>query len=511
MSAGGVVCLVVLDGYGIGSGGEGDATRLADTPFFDRAARLYPMARVETSGSAVGLPEGQMGNSEVGHVTLGAGRILEQELVRIERAIAAGELERCDPAQLLLSEAESSGGLLHLLGLVSDGGVHSSLDHLDGILRALEERGIAPVLHAFTDGRDTPPRSALEWIRPLEARLRDRGGCIATVSGRYWAMDRDRRWERIARTCEAIVERRGVPAQSAVEAVEKAYGRDEGDEFIAPSVVSGGPALADGSAVLHFNFRADRARELTNAITRTDPEALGREIEAMRQVRPSCYATLTEYAADFDLPVLFRSLEVTQSLGEIVSDAGLRQLRIAETEKYPHVTYFFNGGREEPFPGEERILVPSPRDVPTYDLKPEMSAVEVTDRLIGALERNGYGFVLLNYANPDMVGHSGVIEPGVRAVEVIDACLDRLCSAVLERGGSLLITSDHGNIEQLVDPQSGGPHTAHTTNPVPLYWVSGDPEGRGLADGRLSDLAPTLCELLELPTPAAMTGRSLLR
>jgi 2,3-bisphosphoglycerate-independent phosphoglycerate mutase len=507
----GPVCLVVLDGYGIGAGGEGDATRLAETPFFDRAARLYPMTRVETSGRAVGLPDGQMGNSEVGHMTLGAGRIIEQELVRIETAIATGELERNEVARALLAQAESSGRLLHLLGLVSSGGVHSSLDHLDGVLRALEARGIAPVLHAFTDGRDTPPRSALEWIRPLEARLRERGGCIATVSGRYWAMDRDGRWERVARAYEAIVERRGVPVQSAVEAVEKAYGRDEGDEFIEPSVVSAGPALGDGSAALHFNFRSDRARELTNSITRTAPHKLGPEVEALRRIRPSCFATLTEYDADFDLPVLFAPVEVRRSLGELVSEAGLRQLRIAETEKYPHVTYFFNGGREDPFPGEDRILVPSPRDVPTYDLKPEMSAVEVTDRLIRAIERNDYAFVLLNYANPDMVGHTGMIPSCVRAVEVVDACLDRLTTAVLGRGGTLLITSDLGNIEQLVDPDSGGPHTAHTTNPVPLYWVTGDAESRGLSEGGLSDLAPTLCELLGLPAPDAMSGRSLLR
>jgi 2,3-bisphosphoglycerate-independent phosphoglycerate mutase len=489
MRSTGPVCLVVLDGYGIGDGGEGDATRLAETPFFERAQRLYPRTQLETSGPAVGLPEGQMGNSEVGHMTLGAGRVIEQDMVRIDSAIAAGALDGNEVAEALFARAESAGRRLHLLGLVSDGGVHSSLDHLDGILRALEARGIAPVLHAFTDGRDTPPRSALEWIRPLEERLRAQGGCVATLAGRYWAMDRDGRWDRVARAYAAIVERRGVEAGSAVEAVEKGYGRDEGDEFIAPTVVSGGPPLEDGSAALHFNFRSDRARELTNALTRTAPGKLGREIEALPRVRPSCFVTLTEFDAEFDLPVLFAPVEVRESLGEVVSGAGLRQLRIAETEKYAHVTYFFNGGREEPFAGEDRILVPSPKDVPTYDLKPEMSAVEVTDRLLEALERNDYSFVLVNY----------------------DACLDRLCAAVLARGGTLLVTADHGNVEQLLDPDSGGPHTAHTTNPVPLYWIVERAAGRSLAAGGLADLAPSLCELLGLAVPDAMNGRSLLR
>jgi 2,3-bisphosphoglycerate-independent phosphoglycerate mutase len=504
------VCLVVLDGYGIGDGDAGDATAAARTPFFDRAAQLYPMARIETSGRAVGLPDGQMGNSEVGHMTLGAGRIIEQDMVRVGSEIEAGALER-NAAALRLFETAKRSGRVHLMGLISDGGVHSSLDHLDGILDAIEARGLVPVLHAFTDGRDTPPRSALRWIAPLEERLRAAGGSIATLGGRYWGMDRDQRWDRVARAYDAIVERRGVEVQSAVEAVEKGYGRDEGDEFIQPSIIAGTPSLADGDAVLHFNFRADRARELTNALTRTAPAKLGREIEGLRRLELGCFATLTGYDEDFDLPVLFGPLEVRESFGEVVSAAGLRQLRIAETEKYAHVTYFFNGGREEPFPGEERTLIPSPKDVPTYDLKPEMSAIEVTDRLIEAIREQQPAFVLCNFANPDMVGHTGSMPASVQAVEVVDACLDRVCAEVLGRGGSLLITADHGNVEQLVDPETGGPHTAHTTNPVPLYWVRADDDARGVADGGLSDLAPTLCELLGLERPAAMTGRSLLR
>jgi 2,3-bisphosphoglycerate-independent phosphoglycerate mutase len=504
------VCLIVLDGLGIGEGGPGDCTSLADTPFFDRARRIYPSARIATSGESVGLPPGQMGNSEVGHMTLGAGRIRYQDIVRIQRAIEAGELERNAAFQRLLDSAQAGSRRLHLLGLVSDGGVHSSLDHLAGILGALEARRIAPIVHAFTDGRDTPPRSALEWIAPLERRARAAGGCVATVCGRYYAMDRDRRFERVARAYRAIALRDGAPAASAVEAVEKAYGRDEGDEFVAPTVVAGGPALARGEVALFWNFRADRARELTNALTRVRPEKLGREITELEAPGLGAFATLTRYDAEFGLPVLFEPEDVTRGLGDLLAERGMRQLRLAETEKYAHVTYFFNGGREAPLPGEDRILVPSPKDVATYDLRPEMSAVQVTDRLCEAVESGEYDFILVNYANPDMVGHTGVIPAGVRAVEVVDACLDRATSAVLAKGGTLLVTADHGNVEQLLDPETGGPHTAHTTNDVPLYWVVADPQGKRLRDGGLSDLAPTLCELLGIEAPPQMTGKSLL-
>ncbi len=505
------VCLVILDGFGIGAGGEGDSTALAQTPFFDRAARLYPHAALETSGPAVGLPAGQMGNSEVGHMTLGSGRIMGQDIVRIQRAADAGEFAHNPVLTDLLAAGSAAGGQIHLLGLISDGGVHSSLGHLDGILALLEGRGIRPILHAFTDGRDTPPQSALTWLAPLEDRLAALGGCVATVAGRYWAMDRDQRWDRVARAYRALVQRQGNEVASAVEAIEKAYGRDQGDEFIEPSVVTGAPALDDGAAVLFFNFRADRARQLTNALTRVRPEALGREVSELPAPTLAAFATLTVYDEKFELPAAFGPLEVPRVLGELVSKAGLQQLRIAETEKYAHVTYFFNGGREEPFRGEDRILVPSPADVPTYDRKPEMSAIEVTDRLLEAIQRTDYAFILANYANPDMVGHTGIIPAAVRAVEVVDACLDRLCSAVLARGGELLVTSDHGNVEQLIDPDTGAPHTAHTTNPVPVYWVRRGAQACSVLDGGLSDLAPSLCELLELEPPAEMTGRSLLQ
>lgn len=503
------VCLVVLDGLGIGTGDSGDATALADTPFFARCNQIYPHARIETSGCAVGLPDGQMGNSEIGHMTLGAGRIIDPDLKRISSAIDSGELEQ-SPGVARTLEAAASSGQLHLLGLVSTGGVHSSMDHLYGLLSVVERAGIRPVIHAFTDGRDTPPRSALEWIEPLEARVAELGGCIATVSGRYWAMDRDQRWDRIALAYRAIVARQGEAAGSAVEAVEKAHARDEGDEFIRPSVIGDAPALADGDAALFFNFRADRARELTNALTRSVPDLLGREITDLASVEPRAFVTLTVYDEKFELPALFEPVEIRASLGELVSSAGLRQLRVAETEKYAHVTYFFNGGVENPFSGEDRRLIPSPRDIPTYDLKPEMSAVEITDTVVAALDEEDYAFILVNFANPDMVGHTGVLAASVQALKVVDACLDRLASTVLARGGTLVITADHGNIEQLLDPETGQPHTAHTTNPVPLWWVVADPEGLSIRDGSLSDIAPTVCALLDLEPGPEMTGGSLI-
>jgi 2,3-bisphosphoglycerate-independent phosphoglycerate mutase len=511
LSARGPIVLVVLDGFGLGDGGPGDATALARAPFLRKLRTSYPHSQIETSGPAVGLPVGQMGNSEVGHTTLGAGRIIDMDMVRIAKAIDAGELASNSAMQELLAAAARAGGVLHLMGLVSDGGVHSSLDHVYGILKLLAGRGIRPMLHAFTDGRDTAPRVARTFIEPLEARCRALGGAIATVSGRYFAMDRDQRWERVARAYRALVLGEGLEAPSAVAAVEQALARGEGDEFIQPTVVAGTPRLREGDAALFFNFRADRARELTNALTRVRPEKLGAEVTALAPVRPGAFATLTEYDETFGLPVLFGPVDVSASFGELVAASGARQLRIAETEKYAHVTYFFNGGREQPFAGEDRVLIPSPRDVATYDLKPEMSAVAVTDALLTALGKHEYAFVLVNYANPDMVGHTGVIPAGVRAVEVVDECLARLCKEVLARGGQLLITADHGNIEQLIDPATGGPHTAHTTNPVPLYWVSRDSRGKRLRDGGLSDLAPSLCELLGLRTPRQMTGKSLLQ
>jgi 2,3-bisphosphoglycerate-independent phosphoglycerate mutase len=502
--------LVVLDGFGLGDGSAGDATARAHAPFFARARREYPMARLETSGEAVGLPAGQMGNSEVGHMTMGAGRVIDQDITRISKALASGALGHNPAVGGLFAALARTGGRLHLMGLVSDGGVHSHLDHLLAIVDHCRERGVAPVLHAFMDGRDTAPRIGDTYFATLLPRLEAAGGHVATVIGRYYAMDRDNRWERVSRAYHAIVCREGLAAPGAVSAVRAAHARDEGDEFVQPTVIAGGAALADGDGVLHFNFRADRARELTNALTGVRPEKFAGKLERKQVVRLAGYVCLTEYDAEFGLPVAFPSENPRRILGELVAEAGLAQLRIAETEKYAHVTFFFNGGNEVPFPGEDRVLIPSPRDVATYDHKPEMSAESVTRELLQRLAEGDYGFVLVNFANPDMVGHTGVLPAAIKAVETIDACLEKAAEAVLARGGTALITADHGNCECMIDPDTGGPHTAHTTNPVPIWWVTRDPEGRRLRDGTLADLAPTILELLGLPVPEEMTGRSLL-
>jgi 2,3-bisphosphoglycerate-independent phosphoglycerate mutase len=501
--------LIVLDGFGVGDGGPSDATAQAHAAFFHGASR-YPHAQLETSGEAVGLPPGQMGNSEVGHMTMGAGRVIDQDITRISKAIAGGALETNAAIQGALEAVKRRGTKLHLMGLLSDGGVHSHVAHLVALLELCGRRGIEAQLHLFLDGRDTPPSSGRGYVEQLLPVLERTGARVSTVSGRYYAMDRDNRWERVAAAYDAIVLHRGVPAPDAVAAVRAAYERKETDEFVKPTVVQGGAPLADGDAVIFFNFRADRARELCNAITGQIPERFAGKLTRERVVSLSRFVCLTQYDERFDLPVAFSSESPQEILGEVLSRLHLRQLRVAETEKYAHVTFFFNGGLEQPFPGEDRILVPSPRDVPTYDLKPEMSALEVTDRLIAKLEAEAYDFVLVNYANPDMVGHTGVLHAAVKAVETVDVCLARVTSAVVAKGGCVLITADHGNCEQMIDPATGEPHTAHTTNPVPIWWVTRDPAERRLRDGTLADLAPTILELLGLPIPAVMTGRSLL-
>ncbi len=502
--------LVVLDGFGLGDGGPSDATALAHAPFLARARREFPTARLETSGEAVGLPPGQMGNSEVGHMTMGAGRIIEQDMTRISHAIGRGELASNRPIRQALTAVGAGVGTLHLMGLVSDGGVHSQLRHLEALLRLCAERGVRPALHVFLDGRDTPPRSGLGYLRELLPHVERCGGHVATVSGRYYAMDRDRRWERTARAYDAIVSRRGLEVRDAIGAVEAAYARGEGDEFVQPSVVAGGAALADGDAVIFWNFRADRARQLTNAITRAKPGALAGAFDDRQRVRVAHFVCFAEYDADYALPVAFPFELPRNSVGEIVAAAGLSQLRIAETEKYAHVTFFFNGGLETPFPHEDRVLIPSPRDVATYDHKPEMSAPAVTAEVVRRIAEGDYAFILLNYANPDMLGHTGVLDAATKAVETVDRGLEAVSAALLARGGEALITADHGNCELMVDPETGQPHTAHTTNPVPLFWITADPRGHRLRDGGLSDLAPTLLERMGLPVPPAMTGRSLI-
>ena len=504
------VMLVILDGFGIGDGGASDATAVAHTPCFDRISRRYPMARIETSGEAVGLPPGQMGNSEVGHMTIGAGRIVEQDITRIDKALARGELESNLALQEAFGAAEANGGTLHLMGLVSDGGVHSHLDHLKALLEHCEKRAVQPVVHVFLDGRDTPPQSGLGYVRDLLPCVERAGGCVATVIGRYFAMDRDRRWERTARAYQAIVGREGERAADAAAAVEQAYARGETDEFVVPTVIEGAPTLRDGDAVIFFNFRADRARQLTNAITGVRPGIFGQALERRQRVCPAVFVCLAEYDARYGLPVAFPPEQPQRILGEILAEQELRQLRIAETEKYAHVTFFFNGGLETPFKGEDRVLISSPRDVATYDHKPEMSAPALTEEVLERIRNGGYAFILLNFANPDMVGHTGILDAAVKAVETVDRSLEKIAQAVLERGGTLLISADHGNCELMLDPASGGPHTAHTTNPVPLWWIAQDSGGRALRDGSLADLAPTILGLLKIPVPDEMTGHSLI-
>jgi 2,3-bisphosphoglycerate-independent phosphoglycerate mutase len=506
----GPVVVVVLDGFGIGDGGAADATALARTPFFAHARATYPSAKLETSGESVGLPPGQMGNSEVGHMTMGSGRINIQDITRITQAMAAGELANNVPIQSAITAVQNSGGTLHLMGLLSDGGVHSEFDQLAMLLDNLASHGIRPAIHAFMDGRDTPPHSGGDFMRALVSNLERTGGHVATVAGRYYAMDRDSHWDRIEKAYDAIACREGGSAADPVAAVEEAYQRGKSDEFIEPTVIDGGAPLVDGDAMIFFNFRADRARQITNALTGADPTQFAGEIERKSVPKLSACVCLTEYDVNFGLPVAFPSKIPGNGLGETIAEAGLKQLRVAETEKYAHVTYFFNGGLEEPFPGEDRVLILSPRDVATYDAKPEMSAEKVTEEALRRIMDDDYAFVLINYANPDMVGHTGVLSAAVKAVETVDSGLDRLAEAVLAREGSLVITADHGNCELMVDPESGEPHTAHTTNLVPIFWVARDSPGRRLRDGSLADLAPTVLDFMRLPQPEEMTGRSLI-
>lgn len=505
----GPVVLVVLDGFGLGDGGNADATAAAHGPFFDEVVERYPHAQVETSGEAVGLPDGQMGNSEVGHMTMGAGRIIEQDMTRITRELADGAMEKNAILRSALTAVADTGGTLHLIGLLSDGGVHSHQDHLYAILESCGKRGVPAAVHALLDGRDTPPSSGRGYIEQLLPVCEANGAHIASVIGRFYAMDRDNRWERVGQAYNTMVHGAGKQASDPLTAVAEAYAREETDEFVAPTFIEGGRRIQDGDAVLCFNYRADRAREITNALTGVLPRHYEGELDRATPPKLARFVCLTEYDAEFGLPVAFGSSTTQNILGEVLAARGLEQLRTAETEKYAHVTFFFNSGIEEPFPGEDRVLIPSPRDVDTYDHKPEMSALQLTDTLIGRIEEGDYDFILVNYANPDMVGHTGIMGAAVKAIETIDRCLDRLCASVLEHGGQLLITADHGNCELMVDPNSGEPHTAHTTNPVPIYWVTRDHAGKRLENGGLADIAPTVLSLMGINAPAEMTGRSL--
>ena len=498
------VVLVVLDGWGWREDASDNAVRTAHTPTFDRLW-AGPHAFLRTSGLDVGLPPGQMGNSEVGHLNIGAGRVVLQELPRIDGAVADGSLARNEALTTFMGRLAATGGTCHLMGLASPGGVHAHQDHAAALARIVAGAGIPVRVHAWTDGRDTAPRSGAEALRRLLASL-PRDVPIATVSGRYYAMDRDNRWERVRRAYEAMVHGAGPSFADVHSAVDHAYADDVTDEFIVPATIGSYRGMADGDGVLCFNFRADRVRELMSALL--DPAFDGFD----RGTRPRIAAALglTRYS-DALAPLMdaaFPPQSMANLLGDVVSAAGKRQLRMAETEKYPHVTYFLNGGREATLPGEERIMVPSPK-VATYDLQPEMSAPELTDKAVAALDGGFYDLLVLNFANPDMVGHTGSLPAAVKAVETVDTGLGRIAEAVRRAGGALLATADHGNCELMRDPLTGGPHTSHTTNPVPVV-LDGVP-GATLHDGRLADLAPTLLALMGVAQPEEMTGRSLLQ
>ena len=499
------VMLAILDGWGLRDDPADNAVRQARTPTFDRLWAAGPHSRLHTSGLDVGLPPGQMGNSEVGHLNIGAGRVVMQELPRINNAVESGEIARAPALMTFIARLKESGGTCHLMGLVSNGGVHAHQDHAVGLAKILANAGVPTVVHVFTDGRDTPPESGngfvTEFIKALPAAV-----SIATVIGRYYAMDRDKRWERVSKAYDAMVDADAPRFKDALAVIDDAYASKVTDEFVLPAVVGSYQGMRDGDGVLCFNFRADRVREILAPLL--DPAFAG--FPRKRTVRFATAAGMSEYSSALNpfLLTIFPSETLEKGLGEIVAGVGRTQLRMAETEKYPHVTYFLNGGREKPYPGEDRIMVPSPK-VATYDLQPEMSAPELTDKAVEAINSGKYDLIVLNYANPDMVGHTGDLKAAIKAVETVDAGLGRIVDAIGKAGGALLVTADHGNCELMRDPVTGGPHTAHTTNPVPLLlFGSGN---MTLAEGRLSDLAPTMLALMGLPQPPQMNGVSLLQ
>ena len=500
------VMLVVLDGWGWREDAADNAVRQARTPVFDQLWSSCPHTLFRTSGADVGLPDGQMGNSEVGHLNIGAGRVVMQDLPRITAAIASGEINRMPALVGFIEKLHRSGGTCHLMGLISPGGVHSHQDHAAALARIVSDAGIPVAVHAFTDGRDTPPQSARDDLARFSAAL-PKSAPIVTVVGRYFAMDRDNRWDRVARAYDAIVDGAGASFPNADAAVADAYQRGKFDEFVEPAALGGYRGMRDGDGILSFNFRADRMRELLAALL--DPAFAG--FPRTRTVKFAAATGMTQYSTALNtfLTTIFAPQDLSNVLGAVVSAAGRTQLRMAETEKYPHVTYFLNGGEEAAYPGEDRIMVPSPK-VATYDLQPEMSAPELTAKAVGAIGLGKYDLIVLNFANPDMVGHTGSIPAAVKAVETVDGCLGLIAQAIRTAGGALLVTADHGNCELMRDPVTGAPHTAHTTNPVPLM-VQGAAPGTTLAEGRLADIAPTLLELMAIPQPPEMTGRSVLR
>lgn len=497
--------LMILDGFGHSDNPAHNAIHAAHTPVYDALRARYPNGLISGSGMDVGLPDGQMGNSEVGHMNLGAGRVVYQDFTRVTKAIRDGEFFSNPAITRAVDAAVAAGKAVHILGLLSDGGVHSHQDHLAAMAELAVQRGTEQVyLHAFLDGRDTPPRSAQGSIERLDATFARLGkGRIASLIGRYFAMDRDNRWERVEQAWQLIVDGQAAHhAANASEGLAAAYARDEGDEFVKATGIGEAVRVEDGDAVIFMNFRADRARELSRAFVEHDFSGFSRTRV------PACgFVMLTQYAASIPAPSAFQPEALTNVLGEYLANNGKTQLRIAETEKYAHVTFFFSGGREEPFEGEERILIPSP-DVATYDLKPEMSAIEVTDRIIEAIEQRRYDVIIVNYANGDMVGHTGVFDAAVKAVETLDACMGRITEALAAVGGEALITADHGNVEQMEDESTGQAHTAHTCEPVPFIYV-GQRQARIRPGGVLADVAPTLLTLMGLPVPKEMTGTTI--
>ncbi len=504
-AARGPVVLCILDGWGLNPSATGNAVAQAETPHFDRVMQTCPHATLTTHGPDVGLPSGQMGNSEVGHTNIGAGRVVAMDLGQIDLAIEDGSFAENAALGEFIARLHQTGGTAHVFGLVSDGGVHGHIQHMRAAVGALTEAGVPVAIHAITDGRDVAPKSADRFIADLAAGL-PRGARIATVVGRYWAMDRDSRWDRVERAHAAIVRGRGETAPDAQTAVAQAYARGETDEFIAPTVIDGYKGAQGGDGFFCLNFRADRAREILAAIGA--PSFTG--FDTGRKIDWATLLGMVDYSQAHNafMQTAFPKRVIENTLGAWVARHGLRQFRLAETEKYPHVTFFLNGGQEDAEPGEERFMPPSPK-VATYDLAPEMAAEEVTERLLAAIEA-GFDLIVVNYANPDMVGHTGDLGAAIRACQAVDAGLGRALAALSAAGGAMLLTADHGNAEQMIDPDTGGPHTAHTTNPVPVVLIGG-PDGARLESGRLADVAPTVLALMGLPQPPEMTGQSLIR
>jgi 2,3-bisphosphoglycerate-independent phosphoglycerate mutase len=504
--------LMILDGWGLSDKREGNAVAMAGTPFLDGIKSEYPSTTLLCSGEAVGLPEGIMGNSEVGHLNIGAGRVVYQDLLRIDKAIRDKSFFENEALCRVMKEVRDRKGSLHLIGLLSDGGVHSHINHLFALLDMAGENGLHDVyVHEILDGRDTPPDSGVMYTQMLKDYINKKGtGHIASVCGRYFAMDRDNRWDRVEKAFRLFVNGEGIKEKDPVDAVRNAYARNETDEFVKPVTITDGSAnstgkIKDGDAVVFFNFRSDRAREITRALTDGGFKSFARETFP----ELTGYVCMTQYDEKFTLPVAFPPVHLKEILGEVISGRGLRQLRIAETEKYAHVTYFFNGGEEKPFPFEERCLIPSPRDVPTYDKKPEMSAMLVTKELISRLESSHYDLIVLNFANMDMVGHTGVLEAAISACKTIDSCVGEIIGEAKKRGGVVLVTADHGNAETMID-ENGHVHTAHTLNPVPLILIDDSRKKTTLRSGVLGDIAPTILEIMGIEKPASMTGNSLI-